>query len=403
MLLALGAALVLVGPSFAQTPTEETAPNPQIVGEMSGIATEPCCGDAGECCPGSPWWVSGELLVGWMQRQNLPTLVTTSLPGTAQASAGVLGLNTTRSLFTDPVNDDGRFGFRLGTGYWLDCDHNFGIDAGFMMLDDNSTSFAASSKGDPILARPFFNVLTNKQDAQLIAFPGSNTGAIKINAESGNYYDFHLDFEGNVCDCCGCRLDALLGYRFYRYDEGLRIGTAEAPTGATFVPGTEIVTVDQFETQNQFNGIDFGLKGHFCWCDLSLDLLGKLAVGNLQRQVNIRGSQIVTVPGANKVENTGGLLALSSNIGNHDSGDWTCLPEFGATLSYKVFGNTRLYAGYSLLYLEDIARAGQQVDVRVNTNLLPPPINGGPQLPAFNLNKTDMWIQTMSFGVEFSF
>ena len=103
------------------------------------------------------------------------------------------------------------------------------------------------------------------------------------------------------------------------------------------------------------------------------------------------------------MQNTGGLLALSSNIGNHDTGDWTCLPEFGATLSYKLFSNTRLYAGYSLLYLEDIARAGQQVDVRVNTNLLPPPINAGPQLPAFNLNKTDMWIQTMSFGVEFSF
>jgi Putative beta barrel porin-7 (BBP7) len=410
LMVALCLTLLMAQPSFAQHQGEESAPTPQTVSVDAGTEAMFVGAESGPaCCDTGPrFWATADGLIGWIQRTTLPPLVTTSLPGTSQNTAGVLGQSTTSILFQGPVNDDGRGGFRLGTGYWFDCEHTLGIDAGFWMLGSDSTSFAAASNGDPILARPFFNALTGKQDAQLIAFPStiiSTTGAVKATASSGDYYDWHVDLLGNLVNNCWCRLDGLLGYRYFHYNEGLRVGTAISPSGNGIVPGTEIVTVDQFETKNLFNGIDFGVKTRLTWCDWSLDLLAKAAVGDVVRDVDIRGSQIVTVPGANTVQNTGGLLALKSNIGHHTSNDWTILPEFGATLNWQVCCHVKVSAGYSFLLLEDIARAAEQVDLRVNPNLLPGPgsSTAGPPLPAFNLNKGDVWIQTLSLGMEISF
>jgi len=410
-LVALGMTLLLAGPTFAQTPNDEQAPSPRTLSAepsvslasvsiaMVGPDTPEMGFASGASDPGHRFWMTGEGLIGWIQGITLPPLVTTSPQGTAQAKAGVLGLPTTTTLFGGPANEDARWGFRLGAGWWFDGEHTLGVEAGFTMMESESTIFAATSNGNPILARPFFNALTNKQDAVLVAFPNSTMGSLVAQASSGNFYEAHLDLVGNVVNQSWCRLDALFGYRFYNYDEGLRITSAITPT---FQPGTQTVTVDQFSTQNTFNGFDFGLKAKVCWHDLSLDLLGKAAIGNVNREVSIIGSQ--TVSGANPAVNVGGLYALSSNIGIHNSHDWALLPEFGCTLNWQVWSHARLYLGYSFLMLEQIARAADQVDQRVNTDLLPPQRSTtGPSLPAFTLDRGDVWIQTFNFGVEFSF
>src|SRR5262249_26212032 len=128
-------------------------------------------------------------------------------------------------------------------------------------------------------------------------------------------------------------------------------------------------------------------------------------VGNLHRQVDIDGSQTVSVPGANSITtNNGGFLALSSNIGNHSTRDWTLMPEFGGILSWQAWTHTKLSMGYSILYLDQIARATDQVDIRINPNLLPPSTSSaGSPVPAFNLNKGNVWVQALSLGVEFDF
>jgi len=64
----------------------------------------------------------------------------------------------------------------------------------------------------------------------------------------------------------------------------------------------------------------------------------------------------------------------------------------------------KLYAGYSLLWITTVARAGEPIDPVVN--ITPFPIlsgNGpleGPARPAFNFNGTDFWAQGLNFGLE---
>ena len=81
--------------------------------------------------------------------------------------------------------------------------------------------------------------------------------------------------------------------------------------------GTTIEEFDRFATQNEFHGGELGVIAelrHSCW---TLEVLGKLAVGNNRSQVTINGSTTVTVPDPDVATTPYGLLALPSNSGVH--------------------------------------------------------------------------------------
>src|SRR5262249_15763054 len=100
----------------------------------------------------------------------------------------------------------------------------------------------------------------------------------------------------------------------------------------------------------------------------------------------------------------GGLLALSSNIGHHSSDAFAVIPEFGLNVGYQVTQHVRLTAGYNFLLLNDFWRAGNQIDLNVNPNLIPPSTpTAGPARPPFFGNESDFWVQGVQFGLEFRF
>jgi hypothetical protein len=103
------------------------------------------------------WWVSADYLLAWTRSKGVPPLVTTSPAGTPQATAGVLGQNTTTVLFGDKNVDGGyRSGVQLGAGFWIDPERTVALDLGVFMLESrNALFFAGSQNGNPILARPF--------------------------------------------------------------------------------------------------------------------------------------------------------------------------------------------------------------------------------------------------------
>ncbi len=355
--------------------------------------------------PSGRFWLTGDGVLGWIERSPLPSLVTTSPAGTSQGAAGVLGAASTTTLFgSDSVNGDMRWGFKVGTGYWLDEERTFSLEAGFMMLESQSAPFSANSNSNPILARPYIDATTNTQQAVLIAFPGTSTGSVDVLASSGNFMEAHLDLAGNIINESHFKLDCLLGYRFYRYDDGLRINQSIVPAGGAFAAGTEIDSSDQFSAENVFNGGEVGLRGEFLWQDFTLGLLGKIAAGNLHRDIEINGTQTVTAPSAAPVVSSGGVNALSSNIGRFTNNDWTYMPEFGANLSWRYSNHINFQLGYSFLFLADVARAADQVDTTINPNLFPPPQSPTtPSRPTLTLDRTDIWVQTFTFGVEFRF
>jgi hypothetical protein len=410
--IALCAGLLLAGTTRAQAPAGPQAPADAVALPPLVVAPAPP-GSASiwDWAPGgsaAQWdqrfWARGEWLFSWIKGSNLSPLVTTSPAGTDRTAAGIPG-QATSPLITDAANNHLRPGFRLEAGYWLCDDRSFGVEVGTMLIGSQSEIFDASSGGTPILARPFFDVVAGSPQAALIAFPGVSSGGVSVRALSGALYEAHIDFTEKLIDTGSFRLCPLVGYRFYRYDEQLRIAQTVFPTGPAFVPGTQVSSSDNFGTQNEFHGVDMGFRAQFFWENLALDLLAKLAVGYIHREASVVGNQVTTVPGAAPVVQTGGLYALTSNIGNFSTSDWGILPELGASLSWQFNPNLRLRLGYSILWLDRVSRAADQIDFGINPALLPPAQANpsGPTRPAFTFHRQDVWVQNVSLGLEFTY
>lgn len=416
---AVAAALMLAGGAHAQElPSQFTAPTPQPANGDVGPTAPPPGPESGILVPIADWartfassdvrmWANADYLFAFMRGTNLPALVTTSPAKTPISEAGVIGDRTAILFGGDRVDEDLRAGFRIGTGIWFNKEQTLGIEAGFLMTSSEAAIFSANSNNGVILARPYVDANTNTSQAVVVAYPGSSSGSINIRANSGNLYGANLDLTENAYDIGWFRLYSMIGYQFYRYDEALRVqDTIVAQPGGKLVAGTQIDSNDDFSTRNEFHGLDLGFRSQFVLGDsLALELLTKVAIGQMHRDVGISGSQTSTVPGQQPFTLPGGVLALSSNSGATAQTDWRVVPQVGATLSWQVQSYLTLRAGYSFIYFNQIVRAGEQVDTSINPNLLPGAnaALGGANRPAFNITRTDMWMQSINLGLEFTY
>jgi hypothetical protein len=144
--------------------------------------------------------------------------------------------------------------------------------------------------------------------------------------------------------------------RPYRHRLGIDESLASTSTTNFIVPGTTIAVSDRFDTRNVFNGFDTGLSAQFQRGAWAVEGLAKIAVGDNQRVVDINGSTTVTVPGISSVNNTGGLLALPSNIGHYSSNHVAVIPQFGANFYSQIAPWLRQYR----LHLPALAAGGSR-------------------------------------------
>jgi hypothetical protein len=102
------------------------------------------------------------------------------------------------------------------------------------------------------------------------------------------------------------------------------------------------------------------------------------------------------------------LLAQSTNSGVHAGNSFCVVPEAQVNIGCNITRWLRAYVGYDYLYISQVARASSQIDLSVNSNLVPafaggtvlPPTAGGPARPAFTMNRTDFWAQGITVGME---
>jgi hypothetical protein len=355
-------------------------------------------------------WAEAEYLLWWMRGAALPPLITASPSDTPAAQAGVLGAPNTVVLFGgNRVNDNERSGGRFTLGAWLNDGQTLGIEGDFFILSSGETGFAASSTGNPILARPFLDATTGRPNSELIAFPGLVAGSVSANSASTGLLGADALLRVHLCGGCSYQLDAVGGYRYLRLSDGLGVAENLVSTSAAnpnFVPlGTSFTVADQFYTRNEFHGFNFGLKGKLSQGPWVLEGRAQAAVGNNHEVVNISGATTVTVPGAPPpVTSSGGLLALSSNIGHFSKDRTEVIPEFGVRAGYQVTPCFRVFAGYTILYWDEVVRAGTEVDQVVNPNLLPGGTSAtGPRRPLPLLNGSSFWAQGVDLGLELRF
>ncbi len=366
------------------------------------------CGDW--CSP--RWYGQVDMLFWWAKGNNVPALVSTSPDGTARPDAGVLGRPGTEVLHGGgSIDGNYRPGLRFVLGYWLDDCQTLGVDATWFSLGDgaNSGNYYAQSVGtplSPILARPFFNVLSGQQDSQLVAFPNVVEGDIQV-ATSSEMHSLSVLLRRNVWQECRNRIDLVGGYRYFRYREGLSIHehlNVTEPGGGVAV-GTTFDILDVFSTENDFHGGELGLSTVFDRGNWSLDVLTKVALGNMHQNVNIDGVNVVAPPNQAPLPGHGGFLALSTNMGGYNRNEFAVLPELDMNLRYCVSERLSLALGYSLLWITNVQRSGDQIDVGVNVSQLP--ANGntliGDPRPAPQLADTTMWVQGINLGLVWEY
>ncbi len=385
-------------------------PNPPTLGELiSPFGMEYRGDDECDSLPPFPFpdrlYFRGEYLLWWNKSPTLPPLVTTSPAGTAQAQAGVLGQSMTSVLFgDDSIPLGAHSGARLTLGSWFYPCQETGVEVSYMFLGNQAATFGANDQSNPILARPFLNVQTGNQDASLVAFPGVRTGS--VNVSLGNELNsLELLVRRVLVQDCGWRLDFLGGYRHGWYAEDLAIDTTSTVT-ATNLPvptGTVQQVSDRFSASNQFDGAELGFAVQSHCERWSLEFLTKLALGSTQSRVDIAGSTTTTTPGAAPVQNTGGILALPSNIGHYEQRGFSVMPELGANLTCYLRPRLKATFGYTLLVWSRVARPGDAVDLNVNPSQFPPGQLNGLASPQSRFSTSDLWVQGLSFGLDYQF
>ena len=352
------------------------------------------------------YYVRGEYLHWWLSGDDTPPLVTTSPQGTPRLQAGVLGQPGTTVLFgDDELSDEGRSGARIVLGRQLtSCTK---IEAEWFDLGETGEDFTATSTGNPILARPFFNVVTVAQDAFLVAYPNVREGTIFATTTSrfmGGLNNIYKDWDPGI-NIDGAQLSMGWGLRFLRLEENLSIGdslTSVDPAGPVPV-GTQFATSDAFGTTNNFIGFNLGLRSQWQHERWNLSCSSNLGIGQTGSKVNISGRSSTTTPAGATTNFNGGLLALPTNIGNYERYELGFVPQIQLKLAYEITRNARIVVGYDSMLWTSVVRPGDQIDPSLNLSQASGQPLVGQASPTFSFQESLLWVQGVSIGGELRF
>lgn len=352
---------------------------------------------------GGRFWGRSEYLLWWTSGSHLPALVTTSPVGTLPEDSGILGRSDTTVLYGDNrVTTDARSGGRFTIGYLLsDCD-GLGVEANYLFLGRAADHYRADYAAIPILARPYYDLGIGAEDSMLISHPDFLNGSVFVDTKT-DFQGAELLLRKTMWQGYSDRFDVLLGYRFTRLDDGLTVHQSSlwTQTQGLIEEGTTKDLFDSFDTENQFHGGELGLSYRDRMGQWSVEVLGKVALGNTSSQVRVDGATVTTTPDGSSATFSGGLLAQDTNIGLHRQNEFSVIPEFGVTLGYNLTRRLRASFGYTFIYWNNVLRAGDQVDRAVSQ--LPPEPPTGDQRPGVLMKNTDFWSQGMRFGLDYCF
>ncbi|MFL5341950.1 MAG: BBP7 family outer membrane beta-barrel protein [Gemmataceae bacterium] len=357
---------------------------------------------------GSRLYGSAEFLMWWVRDDRAPRLavttptVPTMADQTTIAQTPIFG-GEVNGLF--PTNG---YGGRFGLGLWFTDAQIRGLETSFFFLGTRVTdaTFASDAAGAPNISRPFLTPL-GANNLEIVTAAGMNSGSVRFQTES-SLYGGDINYRRQLLGQCGCgdRLDLLAGFRYMHLAEGLTI-----TENTTAIPGSPLPQVsgsvfDRFATSNNFYGPQLGLSGELHRGPWSLEGAAKVALGVTSHYVSIQGSQSgVTINGVPSADpRTGGLLALSTNIGNYSQSSFSVVPEATLNLGYQLTPHIKLFVGYTILVWTNVMRPGGQIDPVVDPARIPNylPVGTAPTSmhPQPTFARSDFWAQGINFGLQ---
>ncbi len=359
-----------------------------------GVFAGPAPGAAARALPAG--WTTYEYLAWFSKGQPLPPLVTT-----ARTGVPVLGSPSTRVLVgggdhDSPYSGGGRF----SAGTALDEAGTVAATATWFFLGTRTdeTTVNARANRPRQVGRPFVDALTGERGVIPVGGGGFD-GAVRV-ATNVRVTGWEANGLWSLHATDGVRLHALAGYRFFQASEGLRIDqVAVGPAGLA------AGLTDHFDTRNRFHGGQLGLVADLSRGSLTLELAGKVGLGQGATLVDVRGLTVARTEGGGIGATPGGVLALASNSGRSTRTTFAVLPEAMAKVGYRFGSTSRVYLGYNLIYLSEAARPGDQVDGTLDVGQIPlnaRPVAAGDR-PGPLLVRSDFWVQGLTVGMEYRY
>jgi hypothetical protein len=363
----------------------------------------------------SRFWLRSEYLVWWTKDAPLPVPLVT-LGSAGDSVPGALGQPGTQVLYGgESVGLGAASGWRLDLGMWLDHEQRFGLQAGFFILERQSSGFGAFSddNGNPVLARPVINASGGSQTAYADSLPGNLAGGVIV-TNTSQFFGYEINGLAKILQSDRFRIDGIFGFRYLNLTESLELDDQLQPltSGAlTFLgqpvdPSSVMVDFDRFQTTNNFYGGQLGTRMEWTWGRLSLDMTTKIALGASQERTVVSGATTVYPASGPGTSATGGILATTANIGNYYQNAFAVVPELDLNLAYAITPRLTARIGYSFIFWSNVVRPGDQVNPVVSPNLIPSDVSygqAGPNQPQYQFHTTSYWAQGLNLGLDFHF
>ena len=348
-------------------------------------------------------WIKAEYLHWWVKASptDVP-LITDGLLG--EAGTHVL-------LGGNDLDNRSHDGLRVTFGYSPIHERN-SLEVSLMALKSRTATNSVSSSGQLgsiDLLLPFFDVTRNKENVTEISLSPSYAGAAG-EALSRNVTGVEIDFVRPCDHGGGMSLDFLGGLRWFNLSENFTFTTS-----SPFIPpqaADVFETTDRFEARNNFYGVQGGIRAHWERGRFSAGGALKLGIGATVQKVDVDGFLLTN--DFNGLASTtqrfaGGYFALPTNIGSHSRATFGILPEADVNLGYRIADWLTVSAGYSFLYINSVARPGDQINRNINptqsvswTGELDPKLKGAAE-PSFDFHGSSFWAHGLNAGLTFRF
>ncbi len=349
-------------------------------------------------------WAELDFLLWFPRERRSPVLAGSAPQGTVQPFT---------TEFGDGIDSGLAPGIRLDAGHYF-ADGQFGFGGRFWTLFEAEEDFQTPTGGPPAgltppgarnYVVPFQNIAPAPFDTAFglqisrdptTPGPGSLQGNLDIDTDlrvlGSELYGKLLIGKGSQF-----RLEMLGGYSYFNIRDRLALNARVVPRAGNPGFGTETSFSDYFDAENNFHGAQIGVQSKVRQGRWSFTSTNKVHFGNVAQTVAIDGSsQTGPFNGAPVlVDADRGLFAKDTTF-SRDT--FTFAPEVNFKLAYQMRQHVHFTVGYSLVYWDSVALAGEQispvVDARRIGNLAL-----ADQEPEYVFQDSAFFVQGIDLGV----
>ena len=360
------------------------------------------------------FWVEGNYLLGWTKNEKIDVPLITR-GSTADTVPGAIGQPGTKVVYgNEYIHFPRSQGVRAALRGYLDRYRVFVLDinAFWMFNSEKHFSISSDASGSPLIARPYFDVRTNTQQAQLVSDPAAISGTSSAAIKS-QIWGSELNLGYRPCNN-HTAANFFLGVRYLRLKEKLSLTDRMTPlttnalnfNGSAVNPPDTFSDQDLFTTSNNFYGGQFGARLNWANNWWFLDLFGKVGVGVTQETYKSQGSTVWHSNTYGDQFAAGGVLVQPNNSVDKTRTVFGWVPEVGVNVGFEPLRHLRLLVGYSFLWWNKVLRPGEQINNNVNSGQIPGNANfftPATQKSSNDLDNQSYWLQTVNFGICFDF